>query len=545
VVTHQVAKMTTTSDLLVNLDIMFLLVMGMIVYLMQGGFAFLEAGSVRSKNTSNILIKNLLDSFVAGISYWCVGYPLAFGNGNSFIGWENWASSGLENERLAFWFFQFVFAATAATIVSGALAERCEFVAYFVYSSILTAFIYPVVTRWAWHEEGWLNVGSEYSINNVTVSVGYQDFAGSGVVHCVGGAAAFVGAALMGPRLGRFHEEDGKTTVVPIRGHSVPFAALGGFILLFGFMAFNGGSQTSISNPGDGAVVSLAVVNTVISGSMSAFTTLLFVRIKEKHIFHNHEGDEMSGLGTHKWSLLSTINGALAGMVAICAGCNVIRPWGACCVGVVAGLIMNLVSWAMIKGKIDDPLDAVAVHLGGGIWGCLAVALFRYDDTDSNGLFIDGDKEAVLMLAWQLAGVASIIGWTSGLCFLMFGFLKVIGKLRVDPELEKKGLDIPKHGEPAYPLESYGHGYLERVITILENGHLGTTAMGLTNHGFTNDAHHHEGSEQYRMAHHNGPPHVLNHKDLQNKNQKDNIVISNGNGKSNGNGAKPGDDTRM
>ncbi|GFS15567.1 ammonium transporter [Elysia marginata] len=244
--------------------------------MMQCGFAFLEAGSVRSKNTSNILIKNLLDSFVAGIAYWTLGYAFAHGDGNEFIGWTGWASHELPTTELASFFFQFVFAATAATIVSGALAERCEFVAYFVYSFCITSFIYPVVTHWAWHEDGWLNKGHNYTIDGEGVVIKYSDFAGSGVVHCVGGVAAFVGALILGPRLGRYHGESG--TVVSLRGHSVPFAALGGFILLFGFMAFNGGSQLTISNSGDGAIISLAIVNTVISGSMAAFTSLIIHR---------------------------------------------------------------------------------------------------------------------------------------------------------------------------------------------------------------------------------------------------------------------------
>ncbi|XP_012937656.1 putative ammonium transporter 1 [Aplysia californica] len=482
---HNSATMTSTlEELKTDLDRFFLVVMGMIVYLMQCGFAFLEAGSVRSKNTSNILIKNLLDSFVAGISYWILGYPFAFGSGNSFIGWHNWASHDLTDGDLAGFFFQFVFAATAATIVSGALAERCEFVAYFIYSFCITGIVYPVVTHWVWSSQGWLSAGDIYTIDGLSVQVGYQDFAGSGVVHCVGGVAAFVGAAVIGPRLGRFHEETG--TSINLRGHSVPFAALGGFILLFGFMAFNGGSQLSISNPGDGAVVSLAIVNTVISGSMAAFLTLALHRTRL--------------LGTRKWSLLITLNGALAGMVAICAGCNVIRPWGACVVGLVAGIFFNFTSWAMVKLRIDDPLDAVAVHFGGGSWGVLSVALLKYvEDDPGKGLLIDWDRQAGLMLAWQLAGLAAIIAWTGGLCIIMFGLLRLGNILRVSPELERKGLDIPKHGEPAYPLESYGHGYLEKIMTILENGQLSASNLGCESGRQANGWNSYESAEVHAM----------------------------------------------
>jgi len=462
-----------------ELDQLFLIVMGMVVYLMQCGFAFLEAGSVRSKNTSNILIKNLLDSFVAGISYWLFGYPLAFGKGNAFIGWTHWASHDLEDGQLAFWFFQFVFAATAATIVSGALAERCEFFAYFIYSFVITAFVYPVVTHWAWHEDGWLKVGQEYATgpNDTMESIGYEDFAGSGVVHVVGGAAALIGAICIGPRTGRFHHSEGSNTVLPIRGHSVPFAALGGFILFFGFMAFNGGSQTSISNAGDGAAVALAITNTVLSGSVAAFFTLIFQRLP--------------CWDTPRWSLLLTINGGLSGMVAICAGCNVIRPWGACAVGLVAGGVYTLVSWSMIKMQQDDPLDAVAVHLGGGSWGVISVALLKYTD-DSKGLLVllfngDWDRASGLRMAWQLAGLMSIIAWTVIFCLIMFGSLRCFNMLRVSVDLEYKGLDIPKHGEPAYPRESYGHGYHEHVLRMSKAGALEDYHMGISNDGFLND----------------------------------------------------------
>ncbi|XP_041365461.1 putative ammonium transporter 1 isoform X1 [Gigantopelta aegis] len=507
------------KDLKNNLDQFFLIIMGMIVFLMQCGFGFLEAGAVRSKNTTNILLKNFCDSFVAGISYWLVGYPFAFGEGNSFLGYTNFASYGFPEERFAFFFFQFVFAATAATIVSGAMAERCEIIAYFTYSIVLTAelrlatfklraadvavchrhyrverqtgnvyhlefvsgiiseltlqiveslsafkkeirpilnlpgFMYPIVTHWAWHEDGWLTVGKEYeqTDGNVTTyfTAHYSDFAGSGVVHILGGVAAFVGALLLGPRQGRFHKPS--STIIDIRGHSVPLAALGGFILLFGFLAFNGGSQLNISESGSGQVVALAVVNTFLSGSCSAFVTLFSARITGRH-----------------WSLLFTINGALAGMVAACAGCNVIYPWGACIVGVFASISYQFWAWLMVKMWIDDPLDAVAVHFGGGFWGVISVA-FLHRDT---GIIFAWDKRSGLNLAWQFVGAVSIATWTAVMSLTMFGVLKLIGRLRVPREIEEKGLDIPKHGEPSYPWESYGHGWTEKSFQLSKTGEL-------------------------------------------------------------------------
>lgn len=400
-----------------NTDVFFLITMGTIVFFLQCGFAFLEAGAVRSKNTTNILIKNMLDVFIGGLAYWLVGYPLAFGEGNGFCGTTYWASTGLPDQKLALWFFQFVFAATAATIVSGSMAERCAFNAYLIYSIALTGVIYPIVSHWAWSDEGWLTAHP------------YQDFAGSGVVHLTGGVAALIGAIILGSRIGRFGA-NGKE----LRGHSVPLAALGGFILLFGFLAFNGGSQASISQEGDAAAVAKAIVNTVISGCSGGITVLLLYR---------------SGLfgRSSTWSFLMAVNGALTGMVSICAGCNVVRPWGACVTGVVAGPIFLGIHFLLPKVRVDDPLDAVAVHMGGGLWGLVAVALFQED-----GIVFGGTPE---VLAWNMAGALAIIGWSGGLCCIMFGVLRLLGILRVSPEMEVQGLDILKHGEPAYPAESW------------------------------------------------------------------------------------------
>ncbi|XP_045176658.1 putative ammonium transporter 1 [Mercenaria mercenaria] len=429
-----------------NMDQFFLIVMGFIIYLMQAGFAFLEAGAVRSKNTVNILIKNALDSFFGGVSYWLIGYALAFGKGNAFIGYTYFAHSGLPETMYAHWFFQFVFAATAATIVSGAVAERCDFTAYLVYSTLVTGFIYPVVTHWAWSEEGWLVNGDTYEIDGETVSIGYNDFAGSGVVHMVGGIIAFVGAWALGPRIGRFDKYTGKP--VDIRGHSIPFASLGGFILVFGFFAFNGSSQGSISAEGDGAAIALAVVNTVLAASGGAFTTLILNKIKY--------------FGDKKWSFLTTLNGCLTGMVAICAGCNQFQTYMGFITGILGGIAYMIFTWLVVKLKVDDPLDATAVHFGGGLVGVLTVPLFSSD----YGIIYNWDKRSAYHLAWQLAGLCAIFAWSALLSFLTFFILMKARLLRVSFDYEMKGLDIPKHGETAYPAEAYGHGWGERGDTL-------------------------------------------------------------------------------
>ncbi|KAL4224872.1 ammonium transmembrane transporter [Mactra antiquata] len=431
------------------IDTMFLLVFGIFIYLMQAGFAFLEAGAVRSKNTVNILIKNALDSFFGGVSYWLVGYAFAYGEGNEFIGFSHFAHDGLTHTQYAHWFFQFVFAATAATIVSGAVAERCDFMAYIIYSSLVTGFIYPVVTHWTWTSEGWLNKGGDYIIDGVFVHVGYYDFAGSGIVHLLGGTVAFIGAYMIGPRIGRF-DENGKP--VDIRGHNIPYAALGGFILVFGFFAFNGSSQGSISKPGDEEAVAIAVVNTVAAASGGAFITLL---LKRTNYF-----------GGAKWSFLTTLNGSLTGMVSICAGCHVYRTYAGFFVGVCGGLMYMFLNWAVLKVKVDDPLDATAVHFGGGIVGVVAAPLLSFE----NGVFYKWSKGSVLFLGWQLAGLVSIFLWALGLSLIVFGSLKKAGILRVSEEYELKGLDLPKHGEAAYPAEAYGHGWGEYQNTTAVSG---------------------------------------------------------------------------
>ncbi|XP_078670890.1 putative ammonium transporter 1 [Branchiostoma floridae x Branchiostoma belcheri] len=417
-----------------NSDEFFLLMMGCFVFLMQAGFAFLEAGSVRSKNTTNILLKNILDVCIGAISYWAVGYAFAFGTpSNLFIGHGHFFLEGIEGSQYAHWFFHFVFAATASTIVSGAMAERTEFSAYLVYCAVLTGVVYPVAAHWAWDPQGWLLTG-------VGTGLTYQDFAGSGVVHIVGGTAALAGATVVGPRIGRF--QYGKP--VQISGHTVPLAALGAFILFFGFLAFNGGSQGSISSPGDGVIVALAITNTVISGSSAGLIAMVIKRV--------------GLLGDLHWSLLTTLNGALTGMVAICAGCNNVYPWAACIIGVVAGVAYCGWSQLILKVlKVDDPLDAVAVHFGGGFWGVIAVPIFA---TEGGIITSGGSIVAFKGLGWNILGGVVIAVWTAIITTTMFGFLRLAGVLRVDPEIEEKGLDIPKHGEPAYPQESYGHGWL-------------------------------------------------------------------------------------
>ena len=293
---------TTTEDPIAELkqgiDTSFLLINSFIIFFLQGGFAFLEAGSVRSKNTTNILIKNILDTLLGCLAFWVCGYMFATSQGTAFIGLDPafLCLTGLPASHFATWFWGFVFCATAATIVSGAMAERCHMTAYFAYSIVISGLVYPVVAHWAWTEQGWLTVN------------GYTDFAGSGVVHHLGGVCAFTGAVFLGPRIGRF-DQAGRPQ--EIKGHSVPLVAIGAFVLFFGFFAFNGSTNGKISSWEDVAVVQRSVVNTMIGGASGGISTLLIGR----------------GIDPRKWSLLLTVNGTLAGMISTCAFCNLAAPW--------------------------------------------------------------------------------------------------------------------------------------------------------------------------------------------------------------------------
>ncbi|KAK3579883.1 hypothetical protein CHS0354_029245 [Potamilus streckersoni] len=414
---------------------------------MQSGFALLEAGSVRSKNVTNILIKNVCDSFISGVSYWLFGFAFAYGDGNQFIGHTYFAITDLPANRYGYFFFQFTFTATAATIVSGAMAERCEFMAYFIFSFIITGFIYPLVTHWTWWHNGFLVQGMDYGGD--IGRIGYQDFSGSGVVHTVGGMAAFVGAAIIGPRIGRFDPETG--VAVHIRGHSIPLSTLGGFILFFGFLTFNGASQMSLSKEGDGEAISLAIVNTMITATFASFTATFVYRIPR--------------FGSGAWCITVASNGAITGMVASCAGCNVLYPWGSCILGIAAGITYHVWCWIVRTVRVDDPSDAVAMHLGGGTLGVITVGLL-----DRNkGILLKWNRQSGLFLAWQLAGMALIMCWTAFWSAIFFGIMRCAKILRIPEDVELKGLDIPRHKEPGYPVESYGHGHVEKIIQILES----------------------------------------------------------------------------
>lgn len=433
---------TLTEEVASSTNVFFLLFSGYLVFVMQAGFAMLCAGSVRSKNTMNILMKNVLDALIGAICFYLLGYGFAYGTGadyhNGFIGAGDF---GFKNTRLdtdgTLWssfFFQWAFSAAAATIVSGSVAERSSFIAYLGYSAFLTAFVYPVVVHWIWSTDGWLNAFRA----DPFLDMGLIDFAGSGVVHMVGGTAGLVGAAIVGPRLGRFDAE-GKP--VAIRGHSATMVVLGTFLLWFGWYGFNPGSQLLISSAANANIVARVAVTTTLAPAMAGVTSLFLVKITTK-----------------TWDLLAVCNGLLCGLVAVTAGCSVLEPWAALLVGFLAAFVFYFAEKLLLALKIDDPLAAAPMHCFCGMLGVLYVGFLAYEPYV---LEVYGDKKSgygqgVLyggnghLLACQIVGVICIFAWVSVWMGVFFYVLNMVGMFRASQEEELAGMDVSKHGGTAY-----------------------------------------------------------------------------------------------
>jgi Amt family ammonium transporter len=400
---------------------------------MQAGFALVEAGLTRGKNVANIFMKNMMDFCVGALLFFAVGYAIAFGGEftglGKFIGGGGWflAGDGVFTygtlDKFVFFTFQVAFAATAATIVSGAMAERTQFRAYMVYSAVISAIIYPIVVRWQWGG-GWL----------FQMDTPFHDFAGSSIVHMTGGCAAAMGALILGPRIGKYGP-DGKPRSIP--GHSIPFAILGTFILLVGWYGFNPGSWL-----GADPVIGKIAVNTTLAGAAGAFMAMIATWIRNG-----------------KPDVSMTGNGLLAGLVGVTAGCWAVDQLGAIIIGLCAGVIVVFAVTFFDRIKIDDPVGAVAVHGVCGAFGTIAVGLFSELDAEESGgllkegLFYGGGADQLLS---QLIGVVSIAAFvlvTTGLLFL--GIKKTIG-LRVSEQEEIEGLDVHEHGAPGYADEMLG-----------------------------------------------------------------------------------------
>ena len=400
-------------------DTLWVLVAAFLVFFMQAGFAMVEAGFTRAKNAVNILMKNLMDFSLGSIAYWAIGFAIMFGTGNLFMGTSGWfvptdstAFASLEWSSVpthAAWLFQLVFAATAATIVSGAMAERTQFKSYLIYSIFITGIIYPVVGHWIWGG-GWLS----------SFGAGMLDFAGSTVVHSTGGWLALTGAIVLGPRLGKY---DGEGKPRPIAGHNLPLAALGVFILWLGWFGFNPGSQMGA----DAAPISHIAVTTNLAAAAGAITAMITAWI--------FLGKPDAGM---------SLNGALAGLVAITAGCAFVSPEFAAIIGAIGGVVVVLSVILLERLKIDDPVGAISVHGTCGALGTILLGFFHSEQ----GIFFGGS----FGFLWaQIVGVLAVFVWCLITGFALFYGIKAVTGLRVTEEEEQAGLDYEEHGASAYP----------------------------------------------------------------------------------------------
>jgi len=406
----------SAADMARSIDTVWVLVTAALVFFMQAGFALVEAGFTRSKNTVNILYKNLMDFAVGSIIFWILGFGLMFGTdisgiiGTPDLFFKNGWTGGIPAE--AFLIFQTVFAATAATIVSGAMAERTEFKSYLLYSLIISAVIYPVSGHWIWGG-GWLS----------QLSTPFVDFAGSTVVHMVGGVIALTGALALGPRLGKYNGK--KVNAIP--GHNLVLGALGVFILWIGWFGFNPGSQLAAAGSANATAISHIFITTNMAGAAGALAGLA-----------------ISWIRWGKPSLSFALNGALAGLVGVTAGCAAVSATGAILIGLISGTVLvYAVTYIDNVLKIDDPVGAVSVHGICGALGTIMVGLF----SESTGLFYG---HGTAQLVTQLIGVASVAAWAGITGFILFKILKATVGLRVPKRIEEEGLDIYEHGESAY-----------------------------------------------------------------------------------------------
>lgn len=404
----------TAAEVQTNANVVWTLLSAFLVFWMQAGFAFVESGFTRAKSAAHIMMKNILDMSMGALAYWAIGFGimfgtnagfsyLTFGSDMFFVTADNSTADG--QWMYTFWLFQVVFAATAATIVSGAMAERTKFSAYIAYSVVISAIIYPVFGHWAW---GSL-IGDDQGV--WLADLGFLDFAGSTVVHSVGAWAALAGAIVVGPRIGKYGK-DGKPRAIP--GHNMSMAALGVFILFLGWFGFNAGSETAA----DGAIPRIAM-NTFLAACAGANAAMI-----------------ISWLKFGKPDVGMTLNGVLAGLVGITAGCDGVSPASAILIGAIAGVVVLFSVLFFDAVKVDDPVGAISVHGVCGVWGTLAAGLFN---------------EGGMVVMPQIIGIAAAFAWTFPTAFILFKVIDMTMGLRVSEEEELMGLDMSEHGYSAYP----------------------------------------------------------------------------------------------
>lgn len=406
----------------IAVDSAFVFLTAALVFFMQAGFAFLEAGMIRQTGVVNSMMENFMDAAFGGIAFFATGFALALGadNGSGLFGTTNFFLSdaltysegapvyGAGISVFIMFFFQYAFAATAGTIATGAMAERTNFIGKIIYSFVIAGFTYPIVIHWIWGG-GWL------------AQRGFLDFAGSTAVHLTGAMAAITGAILLGPRLGRVWGS-------PPKPHNLAFATLGTMILWLGWYGFNPGSALGISNNG---FVGLIAVNTTLAACVGAFSAILFVFFR-----------------TGKWDLPAALNGSLAGLVGITAGCAFVAPWASLVIGAIAGILVILTADVMEKVKIDDPAGAFAVHGVCGIFGTLAVGFLGQPELGANGLLLGGGADQLIT---QVIGVVGVMVWMGVTSTIMFAVLKALGVLRISETGEAMGIDAYEHGASVWP----------------------------------------------------------------------------------------------
>jgi Amt family ammonium transporter len=396
---------TTAEMVQINLNVVWTLAAAILVFFMQAGFALVELGFTRAKNSINIIMKNFMDFCVASVGFFVIGYAVMFGDSiGGILGANGFMLLGepADSEKWAFLIFQTVFAGTAATIVAGAMAERTKFVGYIIFSALISIVVYPVFGHWAWNENGWLG------------GLGFHDFAGSGVVHMVGGAAALAGIIVVGARQGRFGR-DGRPRLIV--GHNMPLAALGVFILWFAWFGFNAGSTTEGIKE-----IGRIAVNTNLAAAVGAITAMV-------SIWRVHGRPDIG----------VTLNGALGGLVGITAGCDTVTAPSAMAVGAIAGILTTWSSVLMEKRQLDDAVGAVPVHFVNGIWGLVAVAIFN-----ENGFSLGS-------LGVQVLGAVVGAGFAFGTCYAIFRVINATIGLRATKLEQEEGLDFHEHAASAYP----------------------------------------------------------------------------------------------
>jgi len=417
---------TLAADPGIALDFVWVLICAFLVFLMQAGFAMVEGGFCRAKNVTNLMMKNVMDVAMGSIAYFAVGFALMFGADKmGLFGTDGWFLGGAfyDVDKYKLFIFQLVFAATAATIVSGAVAERLKFSAYLIYSVIISAVVYPIYGHWVWGG-GWLST--------LPYGMGHLDFAGSGVVHLIGGAVGLAGAIAVGPRFGKFGA-DGKPKAIP--GHSMSLAALGTFILWFGWFGFNPGSTLSAHE----LRISVIAVNTNMAAAAGAVAAMTLMYFKTK-----------------KYDIGMTLNGALAGLVAITAPCAWVEAWAAVVIGLIAGVLVVVSVLALENMGVDDPVGAVSVHGVNGFWGLISLGLFAdgtYGNYTTDGPFVTGllYGGGSGQLIAQAIGAVVCLAWAFIMGMIIFKVIDLVHGLRVNPVEELEGLDVYEHGTPAYP----------------------------------------------------------------------------------------------